>query len=65
MNFILLHFDEVSRTAAFEEMGRTNVELSKYFTTSCSACIVELMVLLPHEQYLRYFAVDKRAGNRL
>eukprot|EP01039_Chlorochromonas_danica_P005894 gene5894-6490_t len=27
MNFILLHFDEVSRTTAFEEMGRTNVDL--------------------------------------
>lgn len=29
MNFILLHFDEVSRTGGFEEMGRTNVDLSK------------------------------------
>lgn len=27
MCFILLHFDEVSRSASFEEMGRTNVEL--------------------------------------
>ena len=27
MVFILVHFDEISRTAGFEEMGRTNVEL--------------------------------------
>ncbi len=27
MMFILVHFDEISRTAGFEEMGRTNVEL--------------------------------------
>ena len=29
MQFVLRHFNEVSRTAAFEEMGRTNVDLSK------------------------------------
>lgn len=28
MDYIVLHFDRVSRTSAFEEMGRTNVELS-------------------------------------
>jgi len=27
LDFILLHFDTVSKTPAFEEMGRTNVEL--------------------------------------
>merc|ERR1719482_1537150 len=27
MNFLLRHFDEVSKTTAFEEMGRSNVEL--------------------------------------
>lgn len=30
MAFILHHFDEISRTAGFEEMGRTNVELGTY-----------------------------------
>ncbi len=29
MNFVLVHFDEVSRTRGFEDMGRINVELSK------------------------------------
>lgn len=29
MQFILRYFNEVSRTPAFEEMGRTNVDLSK------------------------------------
>ena len=27
LNFILQHFDAVTKTEAFEEMGRTNVEL--------------------------------------
>ena len=27
MNFILIHFTEVTKTPAFEEMGRTNIEL--------------------------------------
>ena len=27
MNYVLAHFDEVSRTAGFEEMGRLKVDL--------------------------------------
>lgn len=27
MSFILTHFDEVSKTSCFEEMGRTNIDL--------------------------------------
>ena len=27
INFILDHFDQVTKTDSFEEMGRTNVEL--------------------------------------
>jgi hypothetical protein len=27
INYALAHFDEVSRTSGFEEMGRTNVDL--------------------------------------
>ena len=27
---MLLHFDRVSRTSAFEEMGRTNVDLGEH-----------------------------------
>ena len=32
MNFILSHFDDVSRTTGFEEMGRLKVDLGEFFT---------------------------------
>ena len=35
MGFILVHFDEISRTAGFEEMGRINVELGE-----CGYCFL-------------------------
>lgn len=41
MCFVLAHFDEVSRSAAFEEMGRTNVELGlclMLFALLCRCC---------------------------
>lgn len=48
MGFILVHFDEISRTAGFEEMGRINVDLGEswslflllLFVQSCSASAV-------------------------
>lgn len=41
MDYILRNFDKVSRTHAFEEMGRTNVDLSK-FNDSISHILIAL-----------------------
>ena len=38
MDYIVLHFDRVSRTSSFEEMGRTNVELSKKYNCHYYSC---------------------------
>jgi hypothetical protein len=32
LDFILLHFDQVSRTLGFEEMGRINIDLGEVMT---------------------------------
>jgi leucine-zipper-like transcriptional regulator 1 len=49
MDYILRHFDRVSRSPAFEEMGRTNVDLSKlllyiYIYTTRSHMIVSFFI---------------------
>jgi hypothetical protein len=55
MAFILHHFDEISRTAGFEEMGRTNVELGTYHAGfPLSPCFAPLMRYM---QLTRIFVV--------
>merc|ERR1711862_82953 len=45
MDFILRNFDAVSKTAAFEEMGRSNVELVFEILKRRASCVV-----VPSEQ---------------
>lgn len=44
--FILQHFDEISRTSGFEEMGRINVDLGERPTHSFTAYVFIFYVLL-------------------
>lgn len=58
MGFVLVHFDEISRTAGFEEMGRTNVELGEWHETNCT--YVQLFTMCVLLFSFRNFATKMR-----
>ena len=51
MNYILIHFNAVSRTPGFEEMGRTNVELGK--------------LLIRRYEYKKYDIIFKKLASQV
>ncbi len=44
MEYILQHFDDVSQTSSFEEMGRLNMDLGKTDIPYISYCFCLLMI---------------------
>ncbi len=42
MHFILQNFDDVSRTASFQDMGRTNIDLGNFTSCYVTVCCCSL-----------------------
>ena len=68
MSYILSNFDEVSRTAGFEDMGRTNVELGEGMHCTylpCVLCFCACAILWNHCPRFYYIVLHQKGSSNI